>query len=84
MTGLTADLRRAVTGGAWSTRWKPERYQLLRRSLVETIDGALVAVPPGYVEVDSGVFIMSKERVRLRLAEGQIERLIEDGDLRRL
>jgi hypothetical protein len=52
--------------------------------LVVTTEGALLAVPPGYAEFDAGVFTMSKERGRLRLAEGQIKRLIEDGDLRRL
>jgi hypothetical protein len=68
----------------WSTRWNPERYQLLRRSLVVTVEGALQAIPPGYAEVDGGLFTMPKERVRLRPAEGQIQRLVEDGDLRRL
>jgi len=38
--------------GMLSSKQKPDRYQLFQRSLVETTQGALLAVRPGYAEVE--------------------------------
>ena len=68
----------------WASRWEPQRYQVLRRSLIETIDGALTAIPPGFAEVDNSLLIMAKPAIRVRIVDGEIERLIDDGDARKL
>jgi hypothetical protein len=68
MIGPTADLRRVVTGGSWSTPWKPERYHFLRRSLVETIEGEQVTVPPGYVDAVTKTTTEARQGVKLERA----------------
>jgi hypothetical protein len=69
---------------ALGSRWEPHRYQVLRRSLIETATGALMAIPPGFAEVGGSLLLMTREGVRVRIADGEIERLLEDGDLRKL
>jgi hypothetical protein len=67
-----------------SSRWNPVRFQIIRRSLVETTDSTLVALPIGFAEVEGALLIMAKERIRIRVVDGEIERLLEVGDVRKL
>ncbi len=67
-----------------SSRWNRVRLQIVRRSLVETADGTVAALPAGFAEMDGSLLIMAKERVRVRVTAGEIERLLEAGDVRQL
>ncbi len=71
-------------GGDQSSKRNPVRFQVVRRCSVETTADTLATLPIGFAELDGSLLIMTKERVRVRVAEGEIERLLEAGDMRKL
>jgi hypothetical protein len=70
--------------GDLSSRWNPVRFQVNRRCSAETSAGTVATLPIGFAEMDGSLLIMTKERVRVRVADGEIERLLEAGDMRKL
>jgi hypothetical protein len=70
--------------GDLSSRWNPVRFQMVRRCSAETTAGTLAPLPMGFAEMDGSLLIMTTERVRVRVAEGEIERLLEADDMRKL
>jgi hypothetical protein len=64
--------------------WQPERYKVLRQAVVLTIEGHHLTQPRGYAEVDGAMFIMPRDRIRLRVADGEVDRLVRSGEMRAL
>lgn len=62
----------------------PFRLQIARRNLVETTAATVEALPVGYAEIVGTLIVMPKEGIRPRLVDGEVDRLVEAGDIMRL